>query len=875
MKQSPFKRSKQAGSKPTDSKPPSFTTDFTAIQKRGRQWCDGIHRRQPFWWGSLLSLGLAIGVQTVGLIEPIELVIYDRLISWQRDRGPDDRLLLVEITEADIRSQNQWPLSDEILAQALETLQEHNPRSIGIDLYRDIAHPPGESQLNHQLSQPNIVGITFFGDLETTYVAPHPAIAPEQIGFNDLIVDDDGTARRQWLFSEVEDGSFYAFSLRLALKYLDQESDWPPDDTAHFQSTDTGLQFGNVLLPSLPSNAGGYQATDATGYQTMLRYRSQEDVARRISLNELLAKDFNPLWVQDKVVLLGVTAPSLKDMILTPHSASIDSSNYQMPGVEVHAQMVSQILSNVLDGEAVLGFLPESGEWVWVWAWALAGGVVGWRLKHPISLGLAGILGMGTIVGSSAFLFSTGLWVPAALPIITFTLTSGMMVAYRGFYATYHDPLTGLPNRQMFNRYLHNALRRNQASPMTEIVSSSLAVLFLDVDRFKTINEGFGHQQGDRVLLAIARRLRQISSAKIARLGGDEFAILLEDIISSREALNLVDELQIHLSQPIPLEGQDIVATASVGIALGQSGYGYDPEALLRDAHTATYRAKALGTARYEVFSSGMRNQAIHRFQTESDLHQALERKEFFLNYQPLVNLETGQVDGFEALVRWRHPERGIIPPGEFISVAEETGLIIPMGLWILETACHQAKTWQTQHPDHPLMMSVNLSTQQFQQISLVHHIDEILQKTGMPGEQLKLELTESMVMDDVESAIQILLNLKALQIKIGLDDFGTGYSSLSYLHRLPLDTLKIDRSFVAQMEEASENREIIKTIVSLGHNLHMNIIAEGVETEEQAQLLKTLSCEYGQGYYFAKPLEAEAATAALEKRILWHNAIP
>ncbi len=833
-----------------------------------------MHRRQPFWWGSLLSLSVAVGAQALGFIEPMELVIYDRLTSLQRDRGPDDRLLLVEITEADIRSQNQWPLSDDILAQALETLQAHNPRSIGIDLYRDISHPPGESRLNQQLSQPNIIGITFFGNLGSTYVPPHPAIAPPQIGFNDLVVDDDGTARRQWLFSEVDNEPFYAFSLRLALQYLEQENNWPPEGTVPFQPTETGLQFGDVRLSSLPSNAGGYQDTDTAGFQTMLRYRSQDNVARRLTLNDLLDKKFNPLWIQDKVVLLGVTAPSLKDVILTPYSASIDSSNYQMPGVEVHAQIVSQILTSVLDDEAVMGFLPDTGEWVWVWAWALAGGVVGWCLKHPISLGLVGLLGMAAVGGSGALLLSSGLWVPTALPAIAFTLTSGMMVAYRGFYATYHDPLTGLPNRQMFKRYLHNALRRNQASPMAEIVSSSLAVLFLDVDRFKSINEGFGHHQGDRVLLAIARRLRHISSAKIARLGGDEFAILLENIVSSKEALKLVDELQSSLAQPIPLEGQDIVTTASVGIALGQSGYGYDPEALLRDAHTATYRAKALGTARYEVFSSGMRNQAIHRFQTESDLHQALERQEFFLNYQPLVNLETGQVDGFEALVRWQHPERGRVPPDEFISVAEETGLIIPMGLWILETACQQASTWQKQYPERPLIMSVNLSSQQFQQIDLVYHIDETLKKTGMLGQQLKLELTESMVMDDVESAIQILLNLKALQIKIGLDDFGTGYSSLSYLHRLPLDTLKIDRSFVAQMEEASENREIIKTIVSLGHNLRMNIIAEGVETEEQAQLLKTLSCEYGQGYYFAKPLAAKDATAVLKKQILWENAV-
>lgn len=832
-----------------------------------------------------MTLAVVLALKPLGWLEPLELSAYDRLVRLQPNPGPDDRIVIVEITEADIRQQNRWPLTDATLTDILTEIQRHNPRNIGLDLYREIQYPPGTQQLRQLLQQPNIFSVTFFGDLETTYVPPPPGVAPKSVGFNDLVIDPDGVVRRQLLAFGLNDEVHLSFALRLALDHGQQTM--PPAQTP-FEAIETGLILGDVNLPVLPPTAGGYSRADTAGYQILLRYRSQSQAAHRISITELLSGEVESSRIEGKTVLVGVTAPSIKDILPTPYSGSIQSSNYQMPGVEIHANMLSQLLGILLDDQALLGFWPEPVELAWAFFWALLGGVVGWGLKHPLSLALVSLGGIAGNVALAGLLLAWGLWLPPVQPAIAFLLSSALMVAYRGFYAAYHDPLTGLPNRLMFSRYLQQTVSRrsHRTGSLTRLAAgggwrqtqdSSLAVLFFDLDRFQAINDSFGHDFGDRVLLAVSRRLKRglkRHRGKIARLGDDEFALLLDPLTSSQEALAVVDQLQQSLHRSIKIADQEIFTTASVGVAFGQPGYTYEPETLLRDAHTATYRAKTLGKARYEVFAHGMRRQLSHRFQTEADLHWALERQELFLNYQPFVDLKSGRLHGFEALVRWNHPERGLVSPGAFIPVAEETGLIIPMGQWILETACRQLALWQRQFAEQfverPLIMSVNLSSRQFNQTGLVAQIQQVLQDTKVEGHCLKLELTESMVMGDVDSAIAVLLSLKALQIKLGLDDFGTGYSSLSYLHRFPIDTLKIDRSFVMEMEATSEGREIVKTIISLGHNLGMDIIAEGVETEHQARQLRGWACESGQGYYFARPLSVADAEIALAQPQLW-----
>lgn len=461
---------------------------------------------------------------------------------------------------------------------------------------------------------------------------------------------------------------------------------------------------------------------------------------------------------------------------------------------------------------------------------------------------------------------------PLVSPALGLVVTGVGVSAYRKLYDAFHDSLTGLPNRDLFVNFLGRAIAHTMGRP-----SYRFAVLFLDLDRFKVINDSLGHLAGDELLIAVVPRLRaSISPADtLARVGGDHFAILVRNV-DIGGAVDLADRIHQALIAPFELEGQEVFVTASIGLALGgepAASVREQPENLLRDAHTAMNRAKALGTRRCQVFNASMHAVAVERLQLETDLWLALKRREFVLHYQPFVSLASGRIIGFEALVRWLHPVRGLIAPMKFIPVAEETGAIVPLGEWVLEEACRQLRLWEGMFDfDPPLIMSVNLSGKQFAQPDLVDRLKAILGKTGLSAESLKLEITESVVMDDVESAIAVLKQMKGLNVKLGIDDFGTGYSSLSYLSRFPTDTLKVDKSFVGRMEIESEgeNVAIVRTIVALAHALSMDVIAEGVETAAQLAMLRSIGCEYGQGYFFAKPLPSEAATALMASEPQW-----
>ena len=330
--------------------------------------------------------------------------------------------------------------------------------------------------------------------------------------------------------------------------------------------------------------------------------------------------------------------------------------------------------------------------------------------------------------------------------------------------------------------------------------------------------------------------------------------------------------IQDKLSSPFNLSGHEVFTTTSIGIALSSTGYDH-PENMLRDADTAMYRAKAQGKACYEVFDKGMHTHAVYLLQMENDLRRALEREEFCVYYQPIVVLGTGQLAGFEALIRWNHPERGFINPSDFIPLAEETGLIVPIGQWILKRSCHQLAKWQWQSASNRnLFISVNLSGKQVAQPDLVTSIRGVLAETNLEAKHLKLEITESAVIDNADMAVRLLKELKALGVQLSIDDFGTGYSSLGYLHRFPVNTLKIDRSFVGRIGEAAENIEIVRTIVSLAENMGMEVVAEGVETLSQLTQLRKLNCKYGQGYLFSRPVDAESVTAWIARKPHWQE---
>ncbi|UBF29234.1 EAL domain-containing protein [Kovacikia minuta CCNUW1] len=424
-----------------------------------------------------------------------------------------------------------------------------------------------------------------------------------------------------------------------------------------------------------------------------------------------------------------------------------------------------------------------------------------------------------------------------------------------------HDGLTGLANRSLFMERLNHAI-----SLAKRHEDYKFAVVFLDLDRFKVINDSLGHVTGDQLLITIAHRLKGClrASDTCARLGGDEFALLLEYVQEDHEAIKVVERIQYLLNTPLHLNGQEVFANASIGIILSAKGYE-KPEDLIRDADTAMYRAKALGRGRYEIFTQEMHEHAVSLLQLETDLRRAIERQEFRVFYQPVMELRTNKITGFEALIRWQHPERGLVSPAEFVPIAEETGLILPIGRWVLYEACSQMKQWQQQYPSNPpLSISVNLSRKQFSQPDLVHQVERILQETGLEPGYLKLEITESAIMEDANSATEMMQQLKTLGIQLVMDDFGTGYSSLSHLHLFPIDTLKIDRSFVHKADTDLEKVEIIRTVISLAWNLGIDVVAEGIETKRQMSQLKLLKCDLAQGYLFSKPLSGNDATAFL-----------
>jgi diguanylate cyclase (GGDEF)-like protein/PAS domain S-box-containing protein len=430
----------------------------------------------------------------------------------------------------------------------------------------------------------------------------------------------------------------------------------------------------------------------------------------------------------------------------------------------------------------------------------------------------------------------------------------------------FHDALTGLPNRYLFMDRLDQALARSAREAL------KVAVLFLDLDDFKTINDSLGHKAGDGVLMAVGERTQACvrPGDTVARLGGDEFTVLLSDIEDEDEVVQVAERVVSRLQAPLQVDGKEVFITPSIGIAMSASSQDR-PDDLLREADIALYEAKKEGKGRFVVFHPNMRSQALDRLHMEAELRQAIERDEFKIYYQPVLELETGRVVKAEALVRWEHPKHGLVSPNEFVPLAEEVGLIVPIGQWVIEQACKQAIVWQEQYPsDPPMGICVNLSARQIQYPTLVDDVAGVLAKTGLEPRCLEFEITESVAMEDAEATVAALQQLKALGVSLAIDDFGTGYSTLSYLKRYPVDTLKLDRSLVEEIGRDRGDTAIVRAVIAFAKSLNLQVVAEGIETSEQLVQLRALGCDLGQGYYFARPLPGDAAGALFDAGPRW-----
>lgn len=799
---------------------------------------------------SLIVLTIG-GIREVGNLEFLELAVFDLMMRSRPETEPEQHITVIAIEESDLQTWQQSTFSDLLIAQLLAKLQKNDPAVIGLDIYRDIEQPPGNKELRSQLDAENVVVIRKV-DRENNVPAP-PEVPATRVGFNNFLLDRDGTLRRNLIAFKLGNKPLYSFALQVSKIYLNAEQN------LSFESD--FLELKGTKFSNLRHNSGGYQlsTSDVRGSQILLDYPSPNQVENQLSFSQIMAGNYNPDLIEGKVVMIGYTAPSKKDLFHTPFTGA------KTPGVIIHAHMVRQILATVLEQKSLWQFLPQWGEFAWIWLWSIGGAVLVWRIRHPLVLGNSLIVASLGLVGICWLGFLNTIWIPVIPTIFGLLSTTGAILAYKSFYSSLIDDVTGLPNYEQIVSLLQQTISNQN--------KSTIAVLSIKIVRLKKVNDNLGTPISNQMLIVATNRIQNCirSGDKLARVGAAEFSVVLFPIVGQNYAVDIGRRIQQELARPFEIEGQEIVITTDLGIAFCQPESKIFAEELLRNSNLAQERAQIQGKNQCVVFLPRMLSETVAQWQLENDLRRGIENCEFEMYYQPIVDLQTDRLAGFEALVRWISPTRGFVSPGKFIPLAETVGLIIPLGNWILQEACQQMRQWQEQFDlEDNLTISINLSGHQFQ-ASLLEQVSEILATSKLTPQCLKLEITESAMMDDVESAIALLKQLKNLGIKLSVDDFGTGYSSLSYLQQFCADTLKIDQSFVREIESSSRNEEIVDIIITLAHKLDMNVIAEGIENVQHQEILKSLNCEYGQGFFFSKPLNRQDATELLLQEFATH----
>ncbi|MEG3935954.1 EAL domain-containing protein [Microcoleus sp. T3_B1] len=747
----------------------------------------------------------------------------------------------IAIHQAELYQQAQTELAERKRAEAevcgiqqqLATMAANIPGSV----YRTVLHPDGKISMPY--ISPGVREVTGFAAEE---VISHPELLTEIIHPEDKSSSDSGVAASR--------ASLLPCDRQYRIVLRSGEVKWV-QDSAKFSKNENG----DVIIDGVALDISDRKQAESALRQSEQRFRSLIENATDITI------------ILDAEGIFRYISPSVKRILGYPPHQAIGRSALEIVHPDDCATITETLhkaIENPKRSQCPVEYRVRHRNGSWCYVEAVATNL----LYDPAVEGIV---------------------------INCHDITQRKLAEEQLLHDAFHDALTGLPNRSLFTDRLEHALRLAKRRK-----DYLFAVLFLDLDRFKVVNDSLGHAIGDQLLVSIARRLEAClrPGDTVARLGGDEFVLLLEDIEGINEATTIVNRLQKKITSPLLLDGHEVFITASIGIALSSGEY-LEPTTLLRDADTAMYRAKELGRARHEVFNSSMHAHALRLLQLENDLRRAIESirdqakeedlapspesalpplsaaPQFIIHYQPIVSIANNTITCFEALVRWQHPERGLVSPGEFITIAEETGLIVPLGRWVLRTACHQIRQWQQLFPSNPpLSVSVNISVKQFSQPDLIEYIDQVLQETNLDGSSLKLEITESVLIENSESVTAMLVQLRTRNIHLCIDDFGTGYSSLSYLHRFPTNTLKIDRSFVSRMggefdfsKGGIDPTEIVRSIVTLSHNLGMDVVAEGVEEASQLSILKGLKCEYAQGFFFSKAVDSQTAAALIRQQ--------